>query len=134
MRVTIPGPADHINDAQDVAMVLGFGPADAQTYVAPGWQDAQGNLYACASLPVGPDFVSNATSPLERPEWDQEPYQVNMAGANRAQALVPFWQPTEESPEPPLANPSAITAVVGDDGVLMLTAMGLTPMPQEDAV
>lgn len=132
MRVTIACPAAHMDDANDLAMVLGYGPADGETYRGANWQDADGNLYSCASLPVGPSFVDNATSPLVRPEWDVEPYQVNMAGARRAQALVAFWEPTEESPEPPLANPSAITAVVGEDATGMIAAMGLTPVPQEE--
>jgi hypothetical protein len=133
-RITIACPAAHTNDANSLAMVLGYGPADGLTYSNVGYQDALGNLYACASLPVGDSFVSTATSPLERPEWDVEPYQVNMAGATRAQALVVFWEPTEESPEPPLANPDAITAVAGEDGVAMLAAMGLTTIPQEEGL
>jgi len=131
-RITIACPAAHVDDANQLAMVLGYGPADGLTYSNVGYQDALGNLYACASLPVGDSFVSTATSPLVRPEWDTEPYQVNMAGATRAQALVVFWEPTEESPEPPLANPDAITAVAGEDGVAMLAAMGLTAIPQEE--
>jgi hypothetical protein len=133
-RITIACPAAHTDDANSLAMVLGYGPADGLTYSNVGYQDALGNLYACASLPVGDSFVSTATSPLERPEWDVEPYQVNMAGATRAQALVTVWEPTEESPEPPLANPDAITAVAGEDGVAMLAAMGLTTIPQEEGL
>jgi hypothetical protein len=133
-RITIACPAAHTEDSNSLAMVLGYGPADGLTYSNVGYQDALGNLYACASLPVGDSFVSTATSPLERPEWDVEPYQVNMAGATRAQALVVFWEPTEESPEPPLANPDAITAVAGEDGVAMLKAMGLTTIPQEEGL
>jgi hypothetical protein len=133
-RITIACPAAHTDDANSLAMVLGYGPADGLTYSNVGYQDAGGNLYACASLPVGDNFVSTATSPLVRPDWDVEPYQINMAGATRAQALVVFWEPTEESPEPPLANPDAITAVVGEDGVAMLAAMGLTTIPQEEGL
>ena len=134
-RITIACPAAHADDANQLAMVLGYGPADGLTYSNVGYQDALGNLYACASLPVGDSFVSTATSPLVRPEWDVEPYQVNMAGATRAQALVVFWEPvTEEggNSEPPLATPDAITAVIGEDGVAMLKAMGLVAIPSDD--
>lgn len=134
-RVTIACPQAHISDANQLAMVLGYGPADGETYGSPAWQDAQGNPYACASLPVGDSFVSTATSPLERPEWDTEPYTINMAGAIRAQALVVFWEPETDSDlvsEPPLANPTSITAVTGEDGVAMIKAMGLTAIPQDE--
>lgn len=133
-RITIACPAAHTEDGNQLAMALGYGPADGLTYSNVGYQDALGNLYACASLPVGDSFVSTATSPLERPEWDVEPYQVNMAGATRAQALVVFWEPTEESPNPPLATVFTITAVAGEDGVAMLKAMGLTTIPQEEGL
>jgi len=65
-------------------MILGYGTADADTYRTADWQDAEGNRYACASTLVFGEFVGKATSPLERPEWDEEPYRVNMAGAARA--------------------------------------------------
>ena len=131
-RITIACPAAHANDSNQLAMVLGYGPADGLTYSNVGYQDALGNLYACASLPVGDSFVSTATSPLVRPEWDVLPYQVNMAGAKRAQALVIVWEPTEENLEPPLVSPNAITAVFGEDGVLMLALMGLTAIEPTD--
>ena len=49
MRVTAACPEDLISDARHLAMVLGFGPEDADTYGEASWQDAAGNLYACAS-------------------------------------------------------------------------------------
>lgn len=131
MRLTIACPAAHANDSNQLAMVLGYGPADGLTYSNVGYQDAFGNLYACASLPVGEGFIGAATSALQRPEWDTD-NTVNMAGAARAQALVALWVATDENPEPPLANPNVITAVAGEDGVSMITAMGLTLMPQDE--
>ena len=52
MRLTIACPATLRSDANNFAMVLGYGPSDAETYGTPNWQDADGNLYAVASLPV----------------------------------------------------------------------------------
>ena len=52
MRLTIACPEALRDDANQLAMVLGYGPSDAETYVALNWQDAGGNLYACASLTV----------------------------------------------------------------------------------
>ena len=130
MRLTIACPAAHIPNAQHLAMVLGYSAADGLTYAHPGYRDAAGNLYACASLPVGATFVTNATSPLARPVWDTEGI-VDLAKASAAQAIIRLWVPSEDHPKPPLASPGYITAVAGDDGPAMLAAMGLSPVPME---
>lgn len=131
MRLTFVCPAAHRDDANQLAMVLAFSAADANTYRAPSYEDAQGNLYSVASSPVGDTFVSSATTALERPEWDQEPYSINMTGAERAQALVRLWMPTEDVPEPPQASTGAILALVGGDPHALLAAAGLTVIPTE---
>jgi len=119
MRITIACPATLRSDANQLAMVLGYGPSDAETYVALNWQDAGGNLYACASLTVSDTFTTTAQSPLQRPAWDTDNH-VNMAGANRAQAALVF------SLTPVTAMPDKLTACVGDDALATLAAMGLT--------
>jgi len=119
MRLTIACPEALRDDANQLAMVLGFGPDDVQTYVALNWHDVDGNLYACASLPVSDTFTSAAQSPLQRPAWDTDNH-VNMAGANRAQAALVF------SLTPVTAMPDKLTACVGDDALATLAAMGLT--------
>lgn len=126
MRVTIACPAALIPDARHLAMVLGYGPADADTYTTADWRDGEGNLYACASAVVGPGFVGAATTPLTRPAWDMEPYRINMAGARRAQAVVALLAPDEAGVMPDLTpTPERITAVPGDDALGLLAAMGL---------
>jgi len=48
MRLTIACPATIRSDANQLAMVLGYGPADAETYGSLNWQDAgvqQGLLF-----------------------------------------------------------------------------------------
>ena len=119
MRLTIACPDALRDDANDLAMVLGFGPDDALTYVALNWQDAGGNLYAAASLPVSDTFTTTAQSNLQRPAWDTDNH-VNMAGANRAQAALVF------SLTPVTAMPDKLTACVGDDALATLAAMGLS--------
>ena len=42
MRITIACPATLRSDANNLAMVLGYRPDDAETYVALNWQDAGG--------------------------------------------------------------------------------------------
>ena len=119
MRLTIACPDAMRDDANDLAMVLGFGAPDALTYGALNWQDTDDNLYAVASLPVGASFTTIAQTALQRPEWDTDNH-VNMAGANRAQAALVF------SPTPVLAMPDKLTACAGDDALATLAAMGLT--------
>ena len=119
MRLTIACPEALRDDANNLAMVLGYRPDDAETYVGLNWQDAGGNLYACASLPVSDTFTTTAQSPLQRPAWDID-NTVNMAGANRAQSALVL------SLTPVAAMPDKLTACAGDDALAVLAAMGLT--------
>jgi len=119
MRITIACPDALRDDANKLAMVLGYGPSDAETYGELNWQDAGGNLYACASLTVSDAFVSTAQSTLSRPAWDTDNH-VNMDAARRAQAALVF------SLTPVTAMPDKLTACVGDDALATLAAMGLT--------
>ena len=118
MRLTIACPDALRADGNHFAMVLGYGPADAETYVALNWQDADGNLYACASLIVSDTFVSKAQSTLSRPAWDVDNI-IDMDAARRAQAAVVF------SLTPVAAMPDKLTACAGDDALATLAAMGL---------
>ena len=127
MRLTIACPDALRDDTSNLAMILGYGPDDAATYGGLNWQDVDGNLYACASLPVSDTFTSAAQSPLQRPSWDTDNH-VNMAGANRAQAALVF------SPTPVAAMPDKLTACVGDDALAVLAAMGLTQVEIEVGV
>jgi len=124
MRITAACPESLINDANQLAMVLAYGPDDANTYRGLGYQDADGNLYACASWESGPEFVSKATSPLVRPEWDTESL-IDMDAANRAQSALVF---SEEAVQ---ATPASLTAIGGMGGLQAIEAMGLTAVPQE---
>ena len=125
MRLTIATPAEYADIANHYAMVLGYSQADANTYSNKSWQDTQGNLYTCASLPVGVNFVTNATSALVRPEWDTEGI-IDMTKAAQAQALVLLWVPNDQDPYPPRATPAQIVAILGMDGLDAIDAMGLT--------
>ena len=119
MRLSIACPDALRSDANNLAMVLGYGPADAETYVALNWQDAGGNLYACASLTVSDTFTTAAQSPLQRPSWDTDNI-IDMDAARRAQAALVF------SLTPVTAMPDKLTACAGDDALATLAAMGLT--------
>ncbi|RDE08435.1 hypothetical protein [Pelagibacterium lacus] len=133
MRITIACPAALIEDANNLAMALAFGPADALTFREPSWQDADGSLYSAASLEATDDWVAGAQTTLNRPEWDTD-YTVNMAGAERAQDALYFWVPDEDGQEPPLASPGALVAIGAVDGLAALDAMGLSRVPEDEAV
>ena len=119
MRLTIACPDALRDDANQLAMVLGYGPDDVQTYVALNWQDVDGNLYAVASLPVSDTFTTAAQVALQRPAWDTDS-AISMAGANRAQAALVFSLEAVE------VAPDKLTACAGDDALVTLAAMGLT--------
>ena len=130
MRLTAAAPVAMIDDCNQLAMCLAFGPADANTYGATNWQDAAGNLYAAASFVARSEWVTAATNTLQRPEWDTDNL-IDMDAARRAQAAMVAWL---GGPDPmPQANPDALTVVAGDDGRAALLAMGLTPVPEVEA-
>ena len=118
MRLTIACPDALRDDASNLAMVLGYGPAESLTYGALNWQDTDGNLYAVASLPVSDAFTTTAQATLQRPAWDTDNV-ISMAAANRAQAALVF------SLTPVTAMPDKLTACAGDDALATLAAMGL---------
>ena len=124
MRLTIACTDALRSDANNLAMVLGYGPADAETYGTPNWQDADGNLYACASLVVSDTFTTAAQSGLQRPAWDVDNI-TDMDAARRAQAALVF------SLTPVTAMPDKLTACAGDDALAVLAAMGLTQVEVE---
>ena len=119
MRLTIACPEALRDDANNLAMVLGYGPSDAETYGSLNWLDTAGNLYACASLIVSDTFTTTAQSGLQRPSWDVDNI-IEMDAARRAQAALVF------SLTPVTAMPDKLTACVGDDALATLAAMGLT--------
>jgi len=125
MRLTIACPATLRSDANNLAMVLGYGPSDAETYGELNWQDAGGNLYACASLSVSDAFTTAAQSGLQRPAWDVDNI-IDMDAARRAQAALVF------SLTPVTAMPDKLTACVGDDALATLAAMGLTQVEVDE--
>ena len=119
MRITIACPATLRSDANQLAMVLGYGPSDAETYGELNWQDAVGNIYACASLHVSDTFTTTAQSGLQRPSWDVDNI-IDMDAARRAQAALVFSLEAVE------VAPDKLTACAGDDALAVLAAMGLT--------
>lgn len=111
IRVTIACPEALIGDANQLALCLGYGPEDGQTYGAALWQDDAGNRYALASAVVGDGFVALATGPLPAPRWGADP----AAGARAQAALTPGLP----------AAPDRIATIIGDDPQVAVQALGV---------
>jgi hypothetical protein len=127
MRITAACPEAMISDANQLAMVLAFGPDDGRTYGPLNWQDADGNLYSAASWEARPEWINFAQAPLVRPEWDVDEI-IDMVAAERAQAVLVY------STEALLASPAALTAIGGMSGPDALAAMGLIMVETEDGL
>ena len=129
MRVTIACPEALIGDANQLALCLGRGPEDAQTYGEALWRDAAGNRYAVASALVSHRFVAVASSALAEPPWG-----ADMPAARRAQAALRVIAPSadpEASPPDPRATPEAIVAVIEEDAGAAVRMLGVVMV--EDA-
>jgi hypothetical protein len=129
MRITVACPEALRDDANDLAMVLAYGPADGETYGALNWQDADGNLYAAASFDASEKWVDFAQSPLVRPKWDAGEI-IDMQAAERAQAALVVHLGGDDPI--PHAAPDKLTCVAGEDGLAALAAMGLVQAPAPD--
>jgi hypothetical protein len=127
VRITVSVPEALVPDAQDLAMVLARGPEDANTYGALSWQDAEGNLYSCASFEAPPEWIIAAQGTLTRPAWDVLPYIISMAAANRAQDALVFWSGEGDIPQ---AAPGKMVAIAGMEGPEAVAAMGLTAITE----
>ena len=119
MRVTIACPDGLIGDANQLALCLGLGPEDAQTYGEAVWQDAAGNRYAVASAVVGEGFLAASGAGLRSPAW-----AVDLAAAARAQSRVTLGLP---------AAPDRLAAMLGTTPEAALAGLGLTPLPDAPA-
>lgn len=119
MRVTIACPEALIDDANQLALCLGYGPGDVATDGLPIWQDADGNRYAVASGDVSPAFATAAAAPLVEPEWG-----ADLEAAARAQAAITIGL---------AASPVALAAMFGEDAQAALTLLGLTRVEVDPA-
>ena len=122
MRITAACPEALVADANQLAMVLAQGPADANTYVGLNWTDGT-TLYAAASFEARDEWIQAAQAPLTRPAWDADEI-IDMDAAARAQAALVF------SLEPAAADPAKLIALGGYQGPEALAMMGLTAVEE----
>lgn len=115
IRVTIACPEALIGDANQLALCLGLGPAEVQTYGTPCWQDDGGNRYAVASAMVSESFLAASNAALRVPAWP-----VDLAAAARAQGRVTLGLP---------AAPERLAAVVSASPEAAIALLGLNRLP-----
>lgn len=119
-RITIACPASHISDGNALTRCLGASAADDRAFGAPIWEDVSGNLYACASHDMAPEWVAALQAPLGQPSWG-----ADMAGAGRARSLV-VYNPAAAT----RATPGRIAVVADLPGWDAVAAMGLTQIAE----
>ena len=124
-------PAAHVGDATARVMALGASAAEWQdTFATVGWQASDGALYSVASWDADDAWLAAVQSVPDRPAWDVEPYEINMAAAIRAQALVVLYDPESDGPVPQ-ASASTILILPGDP-MAMAAAAGLVRVVEGD--
>ena len=113
--LNIAVPTAHIDDGNQLARCIGYGPADDRTFsFGPNMQDEAGNTYTFASGWVVDYFDQIAAAELQEPAWG-----CDLAAAQRAQAMVRIDE---------AATPDTIAAVMLDDITEALRVMGLVPV------
>ena len=124
MRIIAICPEAHVGDANQLAMALG-GSVDAwqDTFATVGWQAGDGAMCSVASWDADAAWLVAVTETPVRPDWDVDPYAVNMAAAIRAQALVVLYDPASGDPVPQ-ASAGAILILPGEP-MAMAAAAGL---------
>lgn len=136
IRLTVACHIDDLDDAKNFAVCLGwlngYTPAEWWGTFNAKYLDAQGREWRVLSLEVAPEFIANTviSEPVERPPEDVN-NEINLTGAQRVQAKLVFWQPTDPPVDMPAADPSIVIAAGGISGTAALAAMGLTAPPME---
>ena len=87
--------------------------------------ERDGVPYVVSSMPRT-DWSLRALEPVTAPEWE-----ADLEAAQAAQAALVVWR-ADEGDEPPLAQPDAITVIVGMPGRDALAAMGLELIEMDD--
>jgi len=130
-QITMIVPEAHRADATALVMALGASVADWQdAFANVTQQDADGGRYALACWDARDGWLAKVADAPERPDWDVEPFEVNIAGAERARALVVLHEPGEPVPVPQ-ASASVILILLGNPEA-MVAAAGLVRIVEGD--
>jgi hypothetical protein len=123
-QITMIVPEAHRADATALVMALGASAADWQgVFANVTQQDADGAQYAVACWDARDGWLAKVAEDPQRPDWDVEPFAVNVAGAERARALLEVYEPGE-GVVVPQASADTILILVGNPAA-MVAAAGL---------
>ena len=128
-RLNVAVPESLMVKANHLSVAIGEAAGDFYSFTNANWTDSEGNLYAVMSTQVTPLLFQYAGSPLEHRDFAPDDWSLQLA--TEAQMAVSIWfGPTEQQPEVPQADTSLILGVVGDNPLAVLSAMGLTRVPE----
>ncbi len=119
-RITIAVPEQSTEAMNELALVLGSGPGDAETYIHATWTDGA-NLYAVCCDVVADDYIDRLTGTLVAPAHAPD---ADMALAGIARDAIVIGG---------TASPLHIAVIVGPhdaDPMEQVTALGLTAVAQ----
>lgn len=119
-RLTVAVPEVFIEIANHLAVAIGESSGDFETFSSATWQDAEGNLFAVASLQCTDTLFALAGTPLERRDFAPEDWDASKA--TQAQSLILLWM---GDGDPPSAEPSRITGLVMDDVRTAIEILGV---------
>jgi hypothetical protein len=125
MRLTLACPEGLIDQANHMAMVLGRGLPDGNTFGTAVLQDASGARYAAASFEGSEAWLEAACLPLIAPGWDADGVTDLRKAQVAADRLVIWRAHSRPETPPPTAAPGTVVAIAGLSGPEALSAMAL---------
>jgi len=112
--------------ANHLAVAIGEGSGDFQTFQQADWVDAEGNKYSVASMQATATLFAYAGTMLQHRDF--APAEWSFELASFAQSKINLWMGEGDIPT---ADPEHIVGVVMDDAMLALASMGLTRLEAE---
>lgn len=137
-RYTIACPVRFKDDGNQFTLYTGESSADNRTFTEPNYQDSLGRLYCVACTLTTPEFAFRMNNPAAEDNIPAHAAEnIDIAAANRARALVDFWEPVfdAEAEEWVLgspASPAKISVVEHFNVRQALEWLGLTKIPEPD--
>jgi hypothetical protein len=114
-RATIAVPKNLINQANQLACIMGESSADINTFTNADYQDAAGNLYAVSSAVVTDSFIAKQSAGITS-------IPAFAVGADVELAREAFDS---------IGKASGINLVIGDNAQQSISEMGLTAYQDE---
>ena len=118
-RITLIVPAQHMDIANHLALMMGESTADIGTFVTADWQDAEGNLYAVCSAVSKPVVLSAITKGLP----DPPPTHAVGADIGKAQQALDLLKVYESGV---MAAPEHIVLAIDYEPLEAFTLMGIS--------